>query len=342
MSMKTMRLIFTVLGGLLVIAAITLTVSGCGGKKEIVPVAVGEMETYHDPVLGYSISYPKAWLPDVEAGRRARFWSVQDAAKRFLDPTGAYPDGALIGIEVIQTDAPEAEMKKILEELAASNVVLGLQEAITVKDKPATRVYTTANFGKGTVAYTHRVFINADSLLYEMDFGGINDQHEMHKLVFDASLASFEFPKPVVAGADETLPSGGTSAYDAKMFTFEYPENFNFVNAAKGSNDLVLALRGVRQDCSIRFDVFGAKGQTLEKVFEQNKGKFAGAQTGKATVGGQPAMTLTYSANRDVERRFYFVVKDDKVYRATMDWYKPQRTEYLAAYEKVINSIKFK
>jgi hypothetical protein len=337
-----MRLFSMVLGGLMVIVAITLTVSGCGGKKEIVPVAVGEMETYHDPVVGYSIAYPKGWIPDVEAGRRARFWSLPEVGKRFLDPTGPYPDGSLIGIEVIKTADPTAETKKILEELAASNVVLGQQEAITVKDKPAIRIPSTANFGKGTIAYTTRVYINADSMLYELDFGGFNDQNELNKLIFEASLASFEFPKPVVAGADETLPSATMTPYDAKMFTFEYPDNFNFVTVPKGSNDLVLALRGVRQDCSIRFDVFGAKGQTLDKVVEQNKGKFAGAVQGKATVGGQPAMTLTYSATRDVERRFYFVVKDDKVYRATMDWYKPQRAEYLAAYEKVIGSVKFK
>ena len=340
--MKTMRLFSMVLGGLLVVVAVMLTVSGCGGKKEIVPVAVGEMETYHDPVLGYNISYPKGWVPDVEAGRRARFWSAQDVGKRFLDPAGPYPDGSLIGAEVVKTADPGAEIKKILDELAAANVVLGQQEAITVKDKPALRVSSTANFGKGTVAYTDRVFISADSLLYELDFGGVNDMYATHKLLYEASLASFEFPKPVAAGADETLPSATVSSYDAKLFTFEYPDNFNFVNAPKGSNDLVLALRGVRQDCSIRFDVFGAKGQTLEKVIEQNKGKFAGATAGKATVGGQPAMTLTYSATKDVERRFYFVVKDDKVFRTTMDWYKPQRAEYLAAYDKVISSIKFK
>lgn len=340
--MKTVRLFSTMSGGLFAILAIVLTVSGCGGKKEIVPVAVGEMEVYHDPVLGYSISYPKGWLPDVEAGRRARFWSAQDVGQRFLDPGGPYPDGSLIGVEIIQADSPEAEMKKILGELAAANVVLGQQEAITVKDKPAVRVPSTANFGKGTVAYTTRVFINADSLLYEIDFGGINEMAETHKLLYEASLASFEFPKPAVKGSDETLPAAAMTAHSTKLFSFQYPENFNFVNAPKGSNELVVALRGVRQDCSIRFDVFGAKGQTLEKVFEQNKGKFAGAQSGTAKVGGQSAMTLTYSATRDVERRFYFVVKDDKVFRVTMDWYKPQRAEYLAAYDKVISSVEFK
>jgi hypothetical protein len=90
------------------------------------------------------------------------------------------------------------------------------------------------------------------------------------------------------------------------------------------------------------FHVFGAKGLTLEKAFDQNKGKYAGAVTGKATIGGQPALSLTYAPTREVERRFYFMVKGDKVYRITMDWFKPQREEYLAAYEKVLSSIKFK
>ncbi len=86
--MKTMRLFSVVLGGLMVIVAIMLTVSGCGGKKEIVPVAVGEMEIYHDPVLGYNISYPKAgsrtWKPAAGRGsgvyrrRQSDSWTPPD------------------------------------------------------------------------------------------------------------------------------------------------------------------------------------------------------------------------------------------------------------------------
>ena len=105
---------------------------------------------------------------------------------------------------------------------------------------------------------------------------------------------------------------------------------------------MVVGLRGQRQDCNVLFDVFGAQGLTLEKVFAQNKGRYKGAVEGKVTIGGQPALTLTLSAAKDVERRVYFAVKNDKVVRITMDWFKPQRTEYLAAYEKVITSIKFK
>ena len=101
-------------------------------------------------------------------------------------------------------------------------------------------------------------------------------------------------------------------------------------------------LQGVRLDCNIQFDVFGAQGLTVEKVFDQNKGRYKGAVEGKASVGGQPAITLTMSATKDVERRVFFTMRNDKVIRITMDWYKPQRTDYLAVYDKVISSIKFK
>ena len=181
-----------------------------------------------------------------------------------------------------------------------------------------------------------------DTVLYDIGAAGFGDMYESHKAVFDSALASFQFPKPREKGRDETLPSESFTANDAKLFTFEYPDNFNFETVAKGLNELALSLRGVRRDCSIMFHVFGAKGLTLEKVVDQNKGRYAGASSGKATLGGVPALTLTYSASRDVERRFVFAMKDDKVYRVTLDWFKPQRTEYLAAYDKVLSSFKFK
>ncbi len=77
-------------------------------------------------------------------------------------------------------------------------------------------------------------------------------------------------------------------------------------------------------------------------MFDQNKGKYKAESTGKATVSGEPAMWLQYSATKDVDRRFYFVVYKGKVLRITMDWVKAQKDDYLAAYEKVLSSIKFK
>ena len=145
-------------------------------------------------------------------------------------------------------------------------------------------------------------------------------------------------PAPVVPGRDPTLPSETATAYDGKLIAFAYPENFNF----ETTRDSVISLRGARQDCSIRFDIFPAQGLTAEKVMEQNIGKFRGTTRGSATIGGLSAPTFTYAATRDVERRFCFAVKNDLVYRITLDWYRPQRSDYLAAYENVLKSVRFK
>jgi hypothetical protein len=181
-----------------------------------------------------------------------------------------------------------------------------------------------------------------DTVLYDLRFSGFGGLDEAYKQVFDASLASFQFPKPVVPGRDPTLPSETMAEFNGRFFSLRYPDNFNSTNAPRGNNDEVCELRGVRQDCSIRVDVFGAKGLTAEKVYDQNKGRYRATATGKATVDGLPAFTLTYAASREVDRRFYFIVKNDKVVRITLDWYRPQRDDYLAAYDRVIASVKIK
>jgi len=321
---------------------IGLLAAGCGGKKEVTPVPVGEMTEFRDQALGYHLKYPKAWIQDAETGVRARFFNAPDVDRRFLDPTGPYPDGVAAIVEITKTTTPDSTWKHQISEMAKMGFVVGKEEAVTVAGKPAVKVPYSGNYTAQVKETGYHVFLSLDSMLYDLRFAGFGGLFEAHKAVFDATLASFELPVPTEKGRDETLPSEAMTEYDAKLFTFQYPENFNFENVAKGNNELAIGLRGMNKSCSIQFTVFGAKGLTVEKVFEQNKGKFAGAVAGKATVGGQPALTLTYPATKDVERRFYFVVRDDKVYRIATDWYKPQREQYLAAYDKVLSSIKFK
>jgi hypothetical protein len=213
---------------------------------------------------------------------------------------------------------------------------------VAMGGKPAVRVNYMGAYTAQIRENGHHVYFAADTLLYDFRFAGFSDLYEAHKGVFDAVLGSFAFPKPVEKGRDQTLPSDVMADYATASFTFQYPENFNFESVPKGSNELALSLRGVNRSASIQFTVFGAKGLTLEKVFEQNRGRFAGAAQGKATIGGAPSLTLTYAATKEVERRFCFVVKNDKVIRVTFDWVKAQRAEYLAAYDKVIASIKLK
>jgi hypothetical protein len=320
---------------------VSMFVVGCGGDTKVASIAVGEMQEYRDPMFGYHFQYPKEWAASGEAGR-PRVYFPPEARERFLDPLGQYPDGVMIAVDVHKTSDAGQQKASLIAELTTSGRVVGQETPVSVGGQAGFKVPYTASFSTKVKEIGHHIYVPLDTVLYDLSFAGFGSLYASHEAVFDSVLKSFAFPRAVEPGLDATLPSETYTSYDAKLFTFQYPENFNFVNIPRGTNELTLGLRGVRQDCSILFHVFGAKALTLEKVFEQNKGNYAGASTGKATISGLPAMTLTYTPTREVERRFYFVVKDDKVYRVTLDWFRPQRAVYLAAYDKVISSIKLK
>jgi len=324
----------------LTVAGVLLLV-GCGGGQKMEPVAVGEMQEYTDPGIGFSMHYPKGWVSDGQVGR-ARFYNAPDVDKKFLEPTGAYPIGVTITVDVTRTAEPAAVAQAFRKDLEQTGMQLGQEQKVSVAGLEGTKLPYKANFGGGNIVSGHHVLITTDSAFYDIGFAGFGPIYDAYAAVFEASLGSFRLPKPKVKGADETLPSETFAEYDAKSFTFQYPDNFSFVNTPKGKFEQVVDLRGVRLDCSIRFDVFGAKGLTVEKVFDQNKATYKGRAPQKATVGGESAVMVNYPSRSDVDSRTYFVVKNDKVLRITMNWFKPQAAKYMSAYEKVIGSLKFK
>jgi hypothetical protein len=318
-----------------------LLLIGCGGEKKTAPVPVGQMEEYRDPGYGFHISYPQGWLSSAEVGH-AQFFNQPDVDKKFLDPTGAYPNGAIIEVSVAKTQSAAQDRKAKVDEMGRNNFQIGKEENITVAGMPAIRNSYSANWGSGIKETGDHYYITTDTLLYDIRMAGFGDMYDTYKDVFAASLNSFQLPKPVVAGRDETLPADDISTGTNNYFNYSYPANFNVSRPAKGSYEFVEVLQGANRSTSIRFDIFDAKGLTLEKAFDQNKGKYKATSTGKATVSGEPAMWLQYSATKDVDRRFYFVVYKGKVLRITQDWVKAQKDDYMAAYEKVLGSIKFK
>jgi len=137
-------------------------------------------------------------------------------------------------------------------------------------------------------------------------------------------------------------PSANLDTYKCDFFTMEYPDNLEFVDAKKGNFDLAMERRADRFDCTIHIDVFGAKGLMVEKVWEQNKGTYKATATGNATIDGNKTIWVNDSPRKDINRRTYFVVKNDKVIRATLTWYTPQKDVYFPVFEKSVNSIKLK
>ncbi|MEO8168628.1 MAG: PsbP-related protein [bacterium] len=322
-------------------ALVAIALFGCAEKK-IEPIVPGEMKEYKDPGMGWSISYPANWpIVNAEVGH-AHFYNASGVDSKFRVPNEPGTVGAEIAVDVAKTSDPAAEVQKNIAQMKSGGFQVEPEEKVTVNGMAATKVKYGANYGKNSIIYGHHVYITKDSLVYDLGFAGFGQFYGAYAQVFDAALNSFKAAKPKEKGADETLPSEAFTTYNGKTVSFDYPDNFNPTGASKGSYEEVAELRGVRQDCSIRYDVSSAKELTLEKVFAQNKGLIRGGSAGKATVGGQPAMTLSGAVTKDVQRKMYFVVMNNKIMRFTTDWFRPQSAQYQAAYDKAMASVKFK
>jgi hypothetical protein len=138
------------------------------------------------------------------------------------------------------------------------------------------------------------------------------------------------------------MPSEVLEKYISTFFEFSYPDNFEFTSPKKGSYDFVMEMKANRMDCTIHVDVFGAKGLSVNKVVDRNKGTYKGAPV-ETKIDGNKAFYINYTPSvAQIKSRVYFVVKNDKVIRTTLNWYQPQSEIYLGAFEKCISSMKLK
>jgi hypothetical protein len=314
---------------------------GCSEKK-VEPLPVGNMELYTDPAYGFKISHPVEWKNYGVAGK-AVFAKSQEVLDKFLDPrTGI--EGEQVTVEVLPYGgkAPADLIQSAKDDLKQQNAELEPDTQTTVGGKPAvTFGYRIQATTKNSI-FGHQILVQGDTALYKVDFEGYGAQHAAYVNINDAMLKSFEPPVVVAKKPDVWNPSGNLSVYDSKYFSFKYPENMEFVDVKKGTNDFAMEMRADRRDCSIHIDVFGAKKLTVDKVWDQNKRIYRAKATGTTTLDGEKSYWVDYTPMANINSRAYFVVKNDKVIRVTLNWFAPQKDIYFATFEKAINSIKLK
>ncbi len=314
---------------------------GCG-EKQTPPVPVGTMNNYRDPAFGFQIQYPSDWRQFGTAGK-AVFAKSQDVLDKFLDPRSGLP-GAQVTVEVLQTSGKNAAdvIQSAKDDMKQANYQLEPDTSMTVDGKPATKVAYMIRATTKTNIYGHQIFVQGDTAMYRLDFEGYGDQYQAHRAVFDAMLKSFKLPVIVAQKANTWTPSPNLETYNTQWFTLQYPENMEMVQMPKGNKDLVWSVRADRYDCSFVIEVFGAKGLTVDKVWDQNKRAYKAKATGQTMVAGDKAYWVDYSPRKDIESRAYFMVKNDKVIRVTINYFAPQKDVYFPPFEKMVNSIKLK
>jgi len=318
------------------------------GKKE--PQKLNfEWQGYDNPTVRYHFEFPKGWSMTTDPGR-VRLLSSQDAYDKFVDPTSKGTIGALIIVSVAK-DTLGGDLQKFYDATLASDKdkeTIEKYEAVTdtvVGDKPAKRLYYRLKYDKATIKKVEKYLIAADTLDYVIEFISFNEMFESYKPAVEKLISTFEFPKKLEKGQEDPAnkPSATFSTYNNPLYTIDYPDNFNIKAAKKGETGSTATFSGYRLDCTFVVDVFPSQNLSVEKVFDQNKGNYKGANGQKeTTINGLKAIYINYSVASNIGSRAYFVVKGSNVYRLTLNWFKPQEADYISAFEKMASSLKVK
>ncbi|HUL43368.1 MAG TPA: PsbP-related protein [Bacteroidota bacterium] len=321
-------------------------VIGC--EKKIEPVPVGEMNSYRDPAFGFKIQYPKDWKQLGTAGK-AVFAKSQEVLNKFLDPTSGEP-GAQVSVEVIPYAGKKLDdyVQQDKSDMKQANYNLegeGMQSGTVQLAGKTTEMFTySLKVTTKSSIFGHTYYVGGDTAIYKLDFEGYGDQYAAHAAVFDTMKNSFLPPVIELKKPEYWQPSATLETYPGgTFFTMQYPDNLEIAQVPKGSNDFAMEMRAPdRRDCSIHIDVFDAKKLTVEKVWDQNKGRYKSKATGNGTIDGVKSIWVDYSPMKDINSRAYFVVKNDKVIRITVNYFAPQKDVYFTPFEKCVNSIKLK
>lgn len=318
-----------------------LFLGGCA-KTEVAPVPLGPMNAYKDPGFGFTIKYPGNWLQLGTVGK-ALFTESQEMASKFIDPSQGIEGGRVMVEALPYAGTPAADMIAAAKaSLGAQQAELSPESAVTVGGRPSVKVPYSIQATSKTKIHGYEIYVPGDTALYKVTVEGYGDQFTAYAAVFDAMVASFEPPVVVLKQPDVWQASASTSVLDSKFFTFNYPDNMEFVDVKKGDKDYVVSLRADRQDVSVQVDVFGAVGLTVEKVWEQNKGRYKSRGNGETTIDGLKTYWVDYTPMANISSRAYFTVKNDKVVRSTLNWFAPKREIYFPVLEGIVKSLKLK
>ncbi|MBI5645980.1 MAG: hypothetical protein HY962_03535 [Ignavibacteriae bacterium] len=322
-----------------------LVVAGCGKKAE--PVSIAAWDQYTDPYYRISFSHPQGWNVSAD-GSIFKVYSSQEAAEKFFDPYSNKKDGVeiVVGREKLDTlQTLEGYMNAYKEERTAAQFLVKTVEPKKLEDFDGMMIVYSGAYTKENKVTTARVVTIQDSTMYYVQYSGFNELYDSYKVVFDSLLASVRLPKPKSAAetADPSIPSSEFDTFDNFAVKFQYPSNFDVATPRpKGENTFSAEVKGMRQDCSIRIDIFPAKGLSVEKVFEQNEKFYRATGKGSSTIDGLKAPYLSYAPMKGVDSRAYFVVKNDKVIRTIVNYHSPMKAQFLPAFERTVQSMKIK
>ena len=207
-------------------AVVLLAFAGCGGPKKTPPVPVGPMDEYRDPGYGFRIKFPQGWKVNAEVGK-VRCYNAPGVENKFLDPTGDSPNGVVIGVSVERVPSPNDEKKRLVDEMTKMGFTVSKEESLTVGGKTGVRVPYTGSWSTNVQETGQHIYFPLDTLLYDVQISGFGDLFAAYKAVFDASIATLQFPKPVEKGVTRPCPPNLSAKGRRSFLHSSFPTTLN-------------------------------------------------------------------------------------------------------------------
>ncbi len=334
----------------LVAFAMAITMSACAKKAEV--PAIADLDTYEDKSMNFSIKFPKNWKAAVEAGKRAEYYSDDKIMQRFREYNESEITGAKMTIFANKLEGP-VNLDSVIEgtKIFQDASVYSAPEKVQIDGVEATRIKYAYKYGDGEFK-GERYFAMKDSTAMTIiefeSFGGTFDQlhPKFEEMLKSVKLAYYKAVVRDTTGgkpAEVFKPSETMASFDGKNFSLQYPNNFSGKSAGGGLETVEFKGIGGPADCIINVTVTDASKQNnLDRIVEQNKKLYKASASSPAKVGGETGAFIEDSPVKDVRRRTYFAVKGSKLYKVTLQWYKPEQEIFLPSFEKSFASLTLK
>ncbi|MBI3259894.1 MAG: hypothetical protein HYZ54_10530 [Ignavibacteriae bacterium] len=328
---------------------LTIVLIGCGGAKKAEPVAITGMESYTDEALGFGMKYPSNWMLRKQAGAQAVVFSSNTVVERFNKYDAEGIAGAKISISAMKTEG------KTLDQIVTDSKEFTAEsytapEKTTLGGVAGTKLSCSFELGDGKFQ-SEKYFAMKDSMyvtIVELSaFGGTFDSYRtsFDEIIGSVTLAVAPAPKEVKRDTVKTEPAPPSQtmrSISGNGFSISVPDNFTGTRTSVKGTLASANYVGDRLDCTVQVDVFDAsKQQNLDKIVTDNKARYKATNATATTISGVKAYLINYSFAKDVNSRVYFAIKGDKMFRITLNWFKPMESEYLPIFEKSVASFKF-
>ena len=327
-------------------------IGGCEQEVKVEPPTMEALELYTDPSMSFGIKYPQNFQRFVTVGKEAVFSQSDDAQQRFIkyDPIGA----PAVKIHLKAIEKNEKDIDVILEDsrlfTAPSYKPV---EDVMVAGAPAKKLITEFELEDGYF-HSEQYFVDTDSnYITFVEFAAFSGIFDNYRTKFDEMLKSVVLVEKIereaaridtIIQSEAFVPAEATRLASGSGFSLQIPENFKGEKVSTPNTIASTRYKGVGgpADCTIQIDVIDiAKKKTdLDKLVAENKSALKNAKPAQSlTVGGVDAKSVDYSLVKDVNSRAYFIIKGDRFYKITINWFVPEQDIYLPAFEKAVSGF---